>query len=70
MDIALKVSPREMICPLCGVPMFFIRERTEVTVDGMRFSLWDYWCPRDGLWHFNPDTKELTQKTVKDFEEF
>jgi len=50
--------------------MSFIRERTEVAIDGMRFWLWDYWCPKHGLWHYNPDTKEMTRKKVPEFEEF
>ena len=66
----MDIRPGDMPCPLCGICMSFIRERTEVTIDGMRFALWDYWCPRDGLWHFNPDTKELTQKAAQDLEEF
>jgi hypothetical protein len=44
--------------------MSFVRERTEVTIDGMRIFQWDYWCPKDGLWHYNPDTKELRQKEI------
>jgi hypothetical protein len=47
--------------------MSFIRERTEVTLDGMRVFVWDYLCSRHGLWRYNPDTKELTQKGSSDF---
>lgn len=46
--------------------MSFIRETTEVTADGMRVFLWDYRCTMHGLWHYNVDTKEMSQK---DFEE-
>jgi hypothetical protein len=42
--------------------MSLLRERTEVTVDGMRISVSDYWCPNDGLLHYNPDTKKFTVK--------
>jgi hypothetical protein len=42
--------------------MPFVRERTEVTTDGMRIFLWDYWCTEHGLWQYNPDTKDLSQK--------
>jgi hypothetical protein len=46
--------------------MSFIRERTEVTLDGMRIFVWDYLCNEHGLWRY-PDTKELTRKESSDF---
>jgi len=49
-------------CPECGIPMSYIRERTEVTTDGMRIFVWDYWCTKHGLWQYNPDTKVLDRK--------
>jgi hypothetical protein len=48
--------------------MSFLRERTEVTVDGMRHSLWDFWCSQHGLWHYDVDTEELSHKEASDFE--
>ena len=42
--------------------MSFIRVRTEVTTDGMRIFVWDYWCAKHGLWQYNPDTKELDRR--------
>jgi len=63
----MKEDHPELKCPECAVLMSFIRERTEVTIDGMRIFLWDYLCNRHGLWRYNPDTKELTQKGSSDF---
>lgn len=56
------MSGKEVACPRCGTVMSLLRERTEVIVDGMRISVSDYWCPNDGLWHYNPDTNEFTSK--------
>jgi hypothetical protein len=58
-----------MTCPECEVPMSFLRERTEVTIEGMRHSLRDFWCSQHGLWHYDVDTKELNRKEASDFEE-
>jgi hypothetical protein len=49
--------------------MSFLRERTEVTIDGMRHSLQDFWCSQHGLWHYDVDAKELNRKEASDFEE-
>jgi hypothetical protein len=58
----LKIDRPPLVCPECGVLMSFVRERTEVTTDGMRIFLWDYWCTQHGLWEYNPDMKDLGRK--------
>lgn len=58
----MKVERPDLICPVCRILMSFVREKTEVTTDGMRVFLWDYWCTEHGLWQYNPDTKDMSQK--------
>jgi len=50
--------------------MSFVRERTEVAIDGMRHALQDFWCSQHGLWHYDVDTEELTQKGTPDSDDF
>jgi len=49
--------------------MSLIRERTEVRIDGMRHSLLDFWCSQHGLWHYDVDTKDLSQREMSGPEE-
>ena len=68
-DSSLGADEQEILCPKCGISMSLIRERTEVTIDGMRHSLRDFWCSQHGLWHYDVDTEELSQREKSDLEE-